>query len=32
MLFAYVLFDRFNDAVEDADLPADYVSGLRVRV
>jgi 23S rRNA (adenine2503-C2)-methyltransferase len=32
VLFEYVLFDRVNDAVEDADLLAAYVSGLRCRV
>ncbi|WP_437726417.1 23S rRNA (adenine(2503)-C(2))-methyltransferase RlmN [Sorangium sp. So ce861] len=32
VLFEYVLFDRFNDAPEDADLLAAYVAGLRCRV
>jgi 23S rRNA (adenine2503-C2)-methyltransferase len=32
VLFEYVVFDRFNDAPEDADLVAAYVSGLRCRV
>jgi 23S rRNA (adenine2503-C2)-methyltransferase len=32
VLFEYVLFDRFNDAPEDADLLAAYVQGLRCRV
>jgi len=32
VLFEYVLFDGFNDAVADADLVARFVSGLRCRV
>lgn len=32
VLFEYVLFDRYNDAPEDADLLAAYVAGLRCRV
>jgi 23S rRNA (adenine2503-C2)-methyltransferase len=32
VLFEYVLFDRWNDAPEDADLLAAYVAGLRCRV
>ncbi|WP_437769525.1 23S rRNA (adenine(2503)-C(2))-methyltransferase RlmN [Sorangium sp. So ce281] len=32
VLFEYVLFDRVNDAPEDADLLAAYVAGLRCRV
>src|SRR5262249_26792801 len=32
VLFEYVLFDGFNDAPADADLVADFVSGLRCRV
>lgn len=32
VLFEYVLFDRWNDAPEDANLVADYVRGLRCRV
>lgn len=32
LLFEYVLFDGYNDEVEDADRLAAYVSGLRCRV
>src|SRR4051812_29056268 len=32
VLFEYVLFDGFNDAVRDADLVAEYVRGLACRV
>ncbi len=32
VLFEYVLFDRWNDAPEDADLLAAYVDGIRCRV
>jgi 23S rRNA (adenine2503-C2)-methyltransferase len=32
VLFEYVVFDRFNDATEDADLVAAFVRGLRCRV
>ncbi|WP_437280602.1 23S rRNA (adenine(2503)-C(2))-methyltransferase RlmN [Sorangium sp. So ce375] len=32
VLFEYVLFDRYNDAPEDADLLAAYVAGIRCRV
>jgi 23S rRNA (adenine2503-C2)-methyltransferase len=32
VLFEYVLFDGFNDAVDDADLVATFVDGLRCRV
>ncbi|MDI1432650.1 23S rRNA (adenine(2503)-C(2))-methyltransferase RlmN [Polyangium sorediatum] len=32
VLFEYVLFDRWNDAPEDADLLAAYVRGIRCRV
>ncbi|HEY4118283.1 MAG TPA: hypothetical protein VGM56_10520, partial [Byssovorax sp.] len=32
VLLEYVLFDRFNDAPEDADLVADFTRGLRARV
>jgi 23S rRNA (adenine2503-C2)-methyltransferase len=32
VLFEYVLFDRYNDAPEDADLLASYVSGIPCRV
>jgi 23S rRNA (adenine2503-C2)-methyltransferase len=32
VLFEYVVFDGFNDAPEDADLVAGFVSGLRCRV
>jgi 23S rRNA (adenine2503-C2)-methyltransferase len=32
VLFEYVLFDGYNDAPEDADLLASYVSGIRCRV
>ncbi len=32
VLFEYVLFDRLNDAPEDADLLAAYVAELRCRV
>jgi len=32
VLFEYVLFDGFNDAPEDAELVAAFVSGLRCRV
>ncbi|WP_437945905.1 23S rRNA (adenine(2503)-C(2))-methyltransferase RlmN [Sorangium sp. So ce296] len=32
VLFEYVLFDRYNDAPDDADLLAAYVAGLRCRV
>jgi len=32
VLFEYVLFDGFNDAVADADLVAGFVAGLRCRV
>lgn len=32
VLFEYVLFDGFNDAPEDADMLAAFVSGVRCRV
>lgn len=32
VFFEYVLFERFNDAPEDADMLAAYVRGLRCRV
>ncbi len=32
VLFEYVLFDRFNDAPEDADLLAEWTRGIRCRV
>ena len=32
VLFEYVLFDGLNDALEDADLLAAYVRGLRCRI
>ncbi|MBK9258948.1 MAG: 23S rRNA (adenine(2503)-C(2))-methyltransferase RlmN [Polyangiaceae bacterium] len=32
VLFEYVLFDRFNDAPEDADLVAEWTKGIRCRV
>jgi len=32
VLFEYVLFDRFNDAPEDAEILAAYVTGIRCRV
>ena len=32
VLFEYVLFDGVNDALEDAELLAAYVAGLRCRV
>jgi len=32
VLFEYVVFDRFNDAPEDADLVAVFVQGMRARV
>src|SRR5262249_36014840 len=32
VLFEYVLFDSFNDAVEDADRLAELVRGIRCRV
>lgn len=32
VLFEYVLFDRFNDAPEDADLVANWTRGIRCRV